>query len=136
MLKLMKRTGIYKNSTGKCVFNPYTMSATSYDWWSMLQVIKGKVVFNKYRYSVTTAKHQRELLMTLNSLGIKVDASIEAPRGLQNLEDAELYLSIEMKNTNEAIKKTRKGTKKLATLIKRYRDLAVQHYFVSQYKGN
>jgi hypothetical protein len=43
---------------------------TSYDHWTFLHNIKGVYVFNNYRYSVTTSKHQGMARSILNTLGI------------------------------------------------------------------
>lgn len=65
-----------------------TMQATSYGWWTMLKRINGKLVFNSYRYSTSTTRHQSKVRETLRNLGIKVDVEIEAPKGLQDLQSA------------------------------------------------
>lgn len=93
-MKFYKKAGIYKNSTGTNYFNPSTMRALSYDWWCYFKVIDGSTVFNAYRYSNTTARHQSHLRSLLEDLGIEIDHIIEAPKGLDNLESAlELYKS-------------------------------------------
>lgn len=55
------RLKIYKGSNNKNVFNPETFEATSYNWWVYVAKIKGVIVFNDYRYSVTTNQHQWEM---------------------------------------------------------------------------
>jgi len=81
------RLRIFKSSSGKLVFNPYTGHGTSYDWYSIAQVFNGKLILNTYRYSVTTNKHIQELHSLFNQLGLKYQ-TIEAPRGLQDLDQA------------------------------------------------
>lgn len=90
-MKYMKRANIYKASN--VTFSPETMRAYSYDWWLFTDVIGGKLVFNWYTYSNTTAKHQRKVYALLrDELGREPDVGIEAPQGLQNLQSAiDLY---------------------------------------------
>lgn len=87
-MKYYKRLKLYK--TSNCVFNPETMHATSYKWYDLLKMINGKVVLNTYRYSVSTGKHIRDVRGMLYKLNIPYE-TIEAPRGLQNLEVAKTY---------------------------------------------
>lgn len=82
-MKYLKRTQIYKSPNVS--FNPKTKEAYSYLWWRFVGVIEGKVVFNNYRYSVTTAKHQRKVSSLINELGIKIDLSLQIPGGLQTV---------------------------------------------------
>jgi len=50
--------------------------------------VNGKVLFNNYSYSNSTAKHQHKLRSLLSDLGIEVDLFVHAPWGLQNLDAA------------------------------------------------
>jgi hypothetical protein len=74
-MNLMKRTGIYK--ANNVTFNPTTLEAFSYHWWKFVAVVEGKVVFNNYFYSNSTAKHQSKVRNLMSELGIKID--IEMP---------------------------------------------------------
>lgn len=66
-------------------FDPISMVATSYNWWEFVKVIKGKVVFNDFRYSNTTSRHQSKVASILRELGIKtIDVSVA--EGLQKFE--------------------------------------------------
>lgn len=80
-MKLMKRSGIYK--ARNVTFNPKTLEAHSYGWWKFVALVEGKVVASNYRYSVTTAKHQRKVNSLLNDLGIKVDITMPLGRGIR-----------------------------------------------------
>lgn len=82
-----KRLGIYKFSGGKLDFDPVTGLGHSYSWYEITKVIKGKLVLNTYRYSVTTGSHVSILQALLEDLGIKF-IEIEAPAGLQRLDRA------------------------------------------------
>ena len=85
MLKL-NRYGTYTNSTKTNSINldkrVTGLRAVSYGWWVYCKVIDGKVVFNRYRYSVTTSKHQRECMQLLAEHGIAVDLFVESPKSL------------------------------------------------------
>jgi hypothetical protein len=86
VLPYRKRLGIYKSASGKVSFDPDTFEARSYGWWIFVKRIKGKVVFNSAGYSVTTAKHQRQVRELLSDLGILIDLEVQIGRGLQEFE--------------------------------------------------
>lgn len=79
-MKLMKRTGIYQASNVS--FDPKTVEAHSYRWWKFVGIVEGKVVFNDYRYSNTTSKHQSKVRSLLQQLGIDVDLYLPLPKGI------------------------------------------------------
>lgn len=81
-MKYYKRLKIYKSNSGNCTFDPETMKAYSYRWWAFVAVIEGKVVFNNYRYSAMTTKHQWKVRSLLNELDIKIDLELPIPDGL------------------------------------------------------
>ena len=83
MLKL-KKNGYYENSTktNYVLLTEGMLSAFSYNWWRYLRVIDDKVVFNRYKYSVTTQRHQRECMELLTEHGIAVDLFVESPKSL------------------------------------------------------
>lgn len=61
-MKYFKRANIYKNSTGNNILEVDTMKAFSYNWWCYLMPTgTGKYIFNNYRYSPTTGKHQFDM---------------------------------------------------------------------------
>lgn len=82
-LKLMKRTGIYQGSNYNVTFDPSKIEARSYKWWSFVSVIEGVTIFNNYRYSVTTSKHQSRVSQVMDALKIKVGMTLPIPEGLQ-----------------------------------------------------
>lgn len=82
-MKFMQRAGIYKSPN--VTFNPATCQAFSYGWWCFVKRIRGKVIFNSYRYSVTTAKHQRRVRDLLAELGIDVYREVQVSGGLQGI---------------------------------------------------
>jgi hypothetical protein len=87
VLKYYSRLKIFKTGKGHLDFNPETYLGHSYNWYEITKKIKNTVVLNTYRYSVTTGKQIWTLKGLFNQLGIKYK-TIEAPKGLQNLEIA------------------------------------------------
>lgn len=86
-MKQLKKSGIYK--AANVTFNPETNEAYSYAWWRFVGVVNGRVIFNNYRYSVTTAKHQSKVRSLMAQLGIEIDHEFACPKGLQNAYWAE-----------------------------------------------
>ena len=60
-MKFKPRLKIWQNTSRNNIFDPSTFQATSYKWWVYIKKVKGQVVFNDYKYSVTTNKHQSEM---------------------------------------------------------------------------
>ena len=104
-MKYYKRLKIYKASNVE--FNPQTCQAYSYGWWRFVDKINGKIVFNDYRYSPSTSRHQWKIRSLLSSLGIKIDFYIEAPEGLQKLNSAVEHYQYEITLLQNAINKPR-----------------------------
>ena len=103
-MKQLKRTGVYKASNVE--FNPITISAYSYDHWKFVSVINGLVVFNGYRYSSTTARHQAKVMHLMVSLGIKIDLHIETRYSLATsyaLDDAYDVVSKQVQELEDKI---------------------------------
>jgi hypothetical protein len=75
-MKLMKRSGNYAASN--VVFDPKSIQAWSYGHWKFVTKINSKVIFNNYRYSVSTSKHQHKVYRLMSQLGIKVDIFVNA----------------------------------------------------------
>jgi hypothetical protein len=82
-MKFSNRSKLY--SASNVTFNPETCQANSYGWWTFVKVIHGKVIFNSYRYSNTTSKHQYRVRSLLSKLGIKIDREVKVRGGLQNI---------------------------------------------------
>lgn len=96
-MKFYSRSNCYKGSN--VVFNVTSREAVSYNWWTFVKVIEGDVVFNDYRYSPTTAKHQSKVRRLMQKLGIGIDLVVQVPSGLQsfgNLEVVRLAHAAEM----------------------------------------
>ncbi len=94
-MKYMKRAGIYQASNYNVTFNPKTLEAYSYRWWKFVARIEGKVIFNNYRYSVSTGKHQRKVRSLLEELGVKVDLFLPLPQGINSSSLADLIVTAE-----------------------------------------
>lgn len=95
-LKYMKRAGIYQGSNYNVTFNPKTNRAVSYKWWTFVAKIEGKLVFNNYRYSVSTAKQQSKVRSLLQELNIKIDIEMPLPKGIESGDSlAEMILKSE-----------------------------------------
>lgn len=80
-MKYYKTQNKYKASN--VVLDMNTLTAWSYDWWAFLKNINGRLVFNDYRYSPSTQKHQAKVRSLLNQLGLTV-VTIKCPKGLQS----------------------------------------------------
>ena len=98
-LNLFKRANL--------TFDPVTGLGHSYQWYEICKVINGKMVLNTYRYSVTTSKHVSLLRYLFDQLGIDY-VSIEAPRGLQNLDIARSHMIDEIATLKVQLQYARK----------------------------
>jgi hypothetical protein len=93
-MKLMKRTNTYKAQN--VTFDPSLCEARSYAWWVFVAKVEGNVIFNNYRYSVTTSRHQAKVRSLLNDLGISIDIDAPFPRGIDKSKSlAELCVEAE-----------------------------------------
>ena len=84
-------------------FDCRTTTALSYNWWEFVKVINGLVVFNDYRYSPTTQRHQSKISCLLDYLHIDVDLIIECPDGLQNLHSGVIYYNHQIEELTKEI---------------------------------
>lgn len=144
-MKLMKRSGIYQASNYKVTFDPSKIEARSYKWWSFVSKLDGKVVFNNYRYSVTTSKHQGKVRDLMRELGIKIDLFLSVPDGLQTCPDlgdailkceehfCDAYLESELKREERNLKAThRRHAKKLEQYLENV--VAFRDYEIKEVK--
>lgn len=69
-LKYLPTKRIFKGCNGKCVFNPQSFESFSYGHWKFVFKYKNKIIFNNYRYSNTTTRHQHAIKSLLKSLNI------------------------------------------------------------------
>lgn len=105
-MRYYKRLKKYKASNVE--FDCKTETAYSYGWWQFVKRIKGKLIFNNFRYSPSTCRHQLKISRLLGELGLKIDYVIGAPAGLQNLVQAIRHHQILITNLLAQIDK--KGT--------------------------
>lgn len=106
------RLKLWKGCNGKCTFHPETFVAKSYGWWNVVERIDDKVVFNSFRYSVTTSGHQRALRSLLEELGIEIDYEVHARGGLQKLDSAISAYEFEIADLTAATLKPRSRPEK------------------------
>lgn len=92
---------IFKGCNGKCTFDPVSMQAHSYKHWRFVDVIKGKLVFNNYAYSVTTRGHQWAVKNLLRDLGIKIHLEIETYETLTDFRYSALPVLYELLASHE-----------------------------------
>ena len=92
--KFHPRLNLWKDGKNN-VFNPYTLEATSYNWWIYLKKIKGKLVFNTYPYSKTKQRHQNHMHKLLKELNIKIDVKVSTRQSLHNFSNSALYAKYE-----------------------------------------
>lgn len=79
--KFRPRLGIWTDGQNN-KFDPDAFEATSYQWWTYVCKINGKVVFNNYPYSNTTQNHQRNMRALLKKLRIKIDVEVSMRQSL------------------------------------------------------
>jgi hypothetical protein len=78
------RLGLFKSSSGKNYFDPIQCKAVSYNWWTYVTKLKGRVIFNDHRYSVTTSTHQADTRRLMANLGIKIDIYVDTRSSIEN----------------------------------------------------
>lgn len=122
-MKYFPRLQIYKAKN--VTLNPKTLEAYSYRWWKFVAVVENKVIFNNYRYSNTTTKHQYKVRSILNELGIKIDYSLQIPQGIELNSLAELFEIAEEALCNQFLAEEIKREERNAKAKKR-RDLKKQ----------
>ena len=99
-MKYYPRLGLYKASN--LTFNPSTLDAYSYGYWRFVARVEGVVIFNNYRYSNSTSKHQYKVRSLLKSLGIKIDIEAPFPNGISRIKSlSDLVYEAEIQLCNE-----------------------------------
>lgn len=104
-MKFFRRLGLYKSSNVS--FDPSRFEAKSYNWWIFVRRVYGKLVFNDFRYSVSTANHQNKVRRLLTELGVNIDIVIECPQGLQHLKSSIEFYKGKIEGLQEQICKPR-----------------------------
>lgn len=82
MKQLKRKPNIFTASN--VTFDKDLTEARSYQWWVFVKKIQGKTVFNSYRYSPTTGKHQHKVRSLMRTLGIKIDVEVQVKEGLND----------------------------------------------------
>lgn len=98
--------------THRFCFDPISMHATSYGWWSMLSVIKGVLVRNECGYSAQTSGHQSMLDKAMKALGIEADLVVSTRSNIGNLETWKSNELFELAETFIQFKYCRADSKK------------------------
>jgi hypothetical protein len=83
-MKHFKRLNLYK--ANNVTFDPVTNKAFSYKWWQFVATIEGVTIFNGYRYSVSTSRHQSKTMSLMRQLDKPIHMIIECPSGLQAMD--------------------------------------------------
>lgn len=97
----MKRAQVYKGNN--VIFYPETLEAFSYGWWKFVGTVEGKVIFNNYRYSMSTSRHQSKVRALLKELNIKIDIEMPLPEGLPGTHRQSLMGDIEITASNNTL---------------------------------
>lgn len=82
-MKYYKKSDSYKASN--VLFHCPSTTAYSYSWWCFVKIINGQLIFNNYKYSNSTIRHQYKVRALLAELGLKVDRFVQVRGGLQNI---------------------------------------------------
>ena len=109
-MKYYKRLKIWKGAS--VTFNPETCEAHSYKWWLFVAKVKNKVIFNNYRYSVSTSNHQNKVKRLLAQLGVKIDFYAEFPQGIDRPQAAVDSYKYRIESLQKLIEKPRSHKKK------------------------
>ena len=81
-MEKLKTRNEYVGCNGKCRFYVDEIKATSYKDWVFVAKIGDKVVFNDYKYSHTTSRHQWAVRHLMRQLGIKIDIEVNMRQSL------------------------------------------------------
>lgn len=112
-MKYYKRLGLYKASN--VTFNPHTLEAHSYKWWRFVAKVDGKIVFNNFRYSPSTGKHQYKISRLMDELGIKVDLYLPLERGIESESLESLIIQAEELLCDKFLREKLKAQQRYAT---------------------
>lgn len=124
-LRWRPRLKVWKSSNN--VFDPETMHAKSYGWWTYFTVIKGLKVFNAHYYSSATRCHQNELRAVLKKLRIKIDVEVDTKKSLDRVSDLreavkDLYVELFCEEI-KASRSTRKDARAQRWRLRRLKEL-------------
>jgi hypothetical protein len=133
-MPFQSRNKVFKGSNGKNTFDPLTLEAVSYGHWCYVMKIKGKVVFNWYKYSNTTTGHQYEMSSLLKELGVKTYLKVKMAPSLRRFKNEalepmyremfELEVALNRKNSNpKSNRQRRAGIVSLKSDIVKAREL-------------
>jgi hypothetical protein len=81
-MRYLKTKNTYKASNVE--FDATNIAAWSYGRWKFVSKIDGIVVFNTFRYSHSTTRHQSKVRSIMHQLGIRVDLYVDTPKSLSD----------------------------------------------------
>lgn len=67
-----------------------TLKSYSYGWWLMSKRVGNKIVFNSYKYSKSTIRHQDRVISILAQMSGDI-VRVECPQGLQDMNSGINY---------------------------------------------
>jgi hypothetical protein len=146
-MKKLKTRNEYVGCNGKARYYVDEKRATSYGYWDFVKVINGKTVFNNYKYSMTTSKHQNHVWWLMKDLGHEIDVTVSISSGLSDETFKEhalysvyrslIYLMVQ-NNTKRIRQKTKEENtiiiKKLKEKTKVLRDMGAEFNFKRVYR--
>lgn len=80
-----------------------TENGYSFNWYKIATRVGGAMYVNTFTYSRTTTRHYQEIISLLRQLGYDNIFTIEAPRGLDNLEATKDHYAQKIKDLEEKI---------------------------------
>lgn len=75
-MKKLKTRNEYVGCNNECRYYADENKATSYGWWNFVLEIDGMIIFNDFKYSNTTSRHQGEVDFLMYELGLKRDFTV------------------------------------------------------------
>jgi hypothetical protein len=128
MKNLKRQPNIY--SASNVWFDSDTLNGVSYNWWYFVRKMHGKVIFNEYRYSNTTSKHQYKVRSLLQQLGIKIDIVVNVKESLTNIKLEEMTLKqLKAESDRQIVEREseKKNRQKIKRVVKRLKELGLYH---------
>lgn len=105
-MRYFKRLQQHKNSTGTCVIDYAQGVALSYNWFCIARRVMGFWTVARTGYSVTTSKHESEVMRVLGYDRVK---TVAAPRGLFDLQGS---IRANIERMNKLVDLESRGQKK------------------------
>lgn len=126
-MKYFKTLKTWKGSN--VTFNQETIEAYSHGHWCFVKLIKGKLIFNNFPYSISTQGHQRKVRSLLKELCIKIDFEVETDASLIHFSwepKAKLYAKNQIEGLEKLESRGKAGSwasQNRLSNIKRYKEM-------------